>query len=271
MAFGIFAITLAFKRRCRNMKKLCLAILLLTLPFLTAFSQDETADQQKVISDFISCVKQQNKDELSGKIAYPLRREYPLPSIKNKQEFINRYHEVFDDSLVKMIVTSRPEQDWSKMGWRGIMLHNGQLWLDEDGRLIAVNYQSAAERDKRAMLIDKDRSQLHPTIKDFKRPACLLETRKFRIRIDDMGNGNYRYASWSLQNQQRDKPDLIIENGQFIPEGTGGNHRYEFKNEGYVYDCSITVLGKEDNEPPAQLTIYKGGKEILSQPASVAE
>jgi hypothetical protein len=252
------------------MKKSLISILLLTLYFLTASGQDENKENQKVISDFITCVKKQNKEVLSGKVAFPLKREYPLPAIKNKQEFLNRYDEVFDDSLINMIVTSDPARDWSKVGWRGLMLRNGQLWLDENGRLKAVNYQSAAERKKRVILIDKEKNQVHPSIKDFRQPACLLTTSRFRIRIDDMGNGNYRYASWSLKNKQSDKPDLIIENGEFIPEGTGGNHRYEFKNDGYIYNCSITVLGK-GNEPPAVLTIYKGEKEILSQPAAVSE
>lgn len=254
-----------------NMKKPLITILLLTLHFLTALGQDENQENQKAIADFIACVKTQDKEALSGKVAFPLRREYPLPPIRNKQEFLNRYNEVFDDTLINMIVTSEPARDWSKMGWRGLMLRNGQLWLDENGKLIAINYQSAAERKRRVLLVDKEKKQIHPSIKEFERPACLLTTSKFRIRIDDMGNGNYRYASWSLKNRQNDKPDLIIENGQFIPEGTGGNHRYEFKNDGYIYSCSITLLGKEDNEPPAVLTISKGGKEILSQPATIAE
>jgi len=253
------------------MKKLFIAILLLTSYFLPAFSQNENTEYQKVVSDFIACVKQQDKVELSKKIVFPFKREYPLPPIKNKQEFLNRYNEVFDDTLVKMITSSAPDKDWSKMGWRGIMLRHGQLWLNEEGKLIAVNYQSAVERKKRTLLVEKERSMVHSSLKEFKRPVCLLETGKFRIRIDEMGDGHYRYASWGLKNKQSDKPDLIIENGEYIPEGTGGNHRYEFKTNGYVYNCSVTVLGAEFDSPPAELIIYKGEKEILSQPATIAD
>lgn len=252
------------------MKKSFIAILLLTLPFLSAFSQVQNTDNQKVITDFINSVRQHNKEELSGKIIYPLKRTYPLPPIKNKQEFLNRYNEVFDDSLFNMIVTSKPDKDWTKMGWRGLMLRNGQLWLDENGRLIAVNYQSATESKKRVARIDKQRSYIHPSLQGFERPVCFLKTQKFKIRIDDMGNGNYRYASWPLQSKQSDKPDLIIENGEFIHEGTGGNHRYKFKNDGYVYSCDVNVLRKKDM-PPATLTIYKGDKAVLSQSATIAE
>jgi hypothetical protein len=252
------------------MKKSFIAILLLTLPFLTAFSQVQNTEDQKVIADFITSVKLQNKEELSGKIAYPFKRAYPLRPIKNKLEFLSRYNEIFDDSLVNMIVTSKPDKDWTKMGWRGLMLHNGQLWLDENGRLIAVNYQSAAESKKRVAAIDKQKNYIHTSLQAFERPVCFLKTKKFKIRIDDMGNGNYRYASWSLQSKQSDKPDLVIENGAFIHEGTGGNHKYEFKNDGYVYSCDVNVLRKKAY-PPATLTIYKGEKAVLSQPATIAE
>jgi hypothetical protein len=252
------------------MKKSFIAIMLLTLPLLSAFSQVQNTENQQVIADFITCVKQQNKEELSGKIAYPFKRAYPLPPIRNKQEFQNRYKEIFDDSLINMIVTSKPDKDWTKMGWRGLMLRNGQLWLGEDGRLIAVNYQSVAESKKRAALIDKQKNYIHPSLQQFERPVCFLKTNKFKIRIDDMGNGNYRYASWPVQNKQSDKPDLVMENGELLHEGTGGNHRYEFKNDGYVYSCDVNVLGRKA-DPPATLTIYKGEKAVLSQPATIAE
>lgn len=252
------------------MKKPFIAILLLILSFLSASSQVQNAENQKVIADFITVVRQQNKAELSGKVAYPFKRAYPLFPIKNKQEFINRYDEIFDDSLVNIIITSKPDKDWTKMGWRGLMLRNGLLWLDENGRLIAVNYQSAAENKKRAARIDKQKNYIHPSLQGFERPVCFMKTKKFKIRIDDMGNDNYRYASWPLQGKQSDKPDLVIENGTFIHEGSGGNHRYEFKNSGYVYSCDVNILRKADH-PPATLTIYKGEKVVLSQPATIAE
>ena len=81
-----------------------------------------------------------------------------------------------------------------------------------------------------------------------------------------MSDGSYRYASWTLKNQMTEKPDLIIQNGIYIPEGSGGNHTYEFKNGNYTYDCSIIILGEEDS-PPARLIVYNGEKEVLTQNA----
>jgi hypothetical protein len=250
------------------MKKSAITALLLMFCFLTAFSQELSKKNQKIISDFIICIKNHNKEELSRKISFPLEREYPIPAIKNRQEFLTRYNELFDDSLTQLIIHSRPGKDWSAMGWRGLMLLNGQIWLDADGKLITINYQSAAERKKKTALIAADKNRLHASIKTFSQPVCILETEKFRIRIDDMGDGHYRYASWPLKSSMSDKPDIIIENGKFIPDGSGGNHKYEFKNDGYVYDCNIIVIGEKD-APPALLTIYKSNKEILSQKANI--
>jgi len=240
--------------------------LILAFNFIFATGQELSKDNQQIISNFIDCVKNNNIQELSGKVAYPLRREYPIPEIQNQKEFQKRYSEVFDAKLINEITSSNPLKDWSDMGWRGIMLNQGEVWLDFDGKLLAVNYQSEFEAKVKAQLINAEKSNLHETIKDFKKPICILETTKFRIRIDEMSDGSYRYASWTLKNQMTEKPDLIIQNGIYIPEGSGGNHTYEFKNGNYTYDCSIIILGEEDS-PPARLIVYNGEKEVLTQNA----
>src|ERR1043165_2254169 len=127
-----------------------LLILSLFLMLICSFVQGQEMDStnQKIVSDFIECIKYQNKEKLASKINFPLSREYPIPDIKNEQEIIKRYSEVFDDSLSKIIVNSQPSKDWSAVGWRGIMLLYGLVWLDYDGSLIAINYQSKIEEQK---------------------------------------------------------------------------------------------------------------------------
>ncbi|WP_406825177.1 hypothetical protein [Pedobacter sp. KACC 23697] len=249
------------------MKKIVLAALFISI-ISFAYAQDKTLDKKyrPVVIAFINAVKSGNIEKLSNKIAYPLKRAYPIPAIKNKQEFIKRYKEVFDDNLTKKIISSKPDSDWKDVGWRGIMLLNGELWLDTDGKLIAVNHQSRLEAKEQARLINVDKSSLHPSISNFAQPVLVFETVQYRIRIDDLGNNNYRYASWPVKSKRSDKPKLILTNGKFTPDGSGGNHNYQFKNGDYLYTCFITVMG-EKSAPPAQLVISKAGKEILSQPA----
>lgn len=150
------------------------------------------------------------------------------------------------------------------------MLDRGEIWLDYDGKLLAVNYQSKTEQLKKAQLIKIEKKGLHPSIQTFRKPIKVFETAKYRVRIDDLGNYNYRYVSWSIKSTMRDKPDLIIENGEYIPEGTGGNHRYEFKNGEYIYDCAIMEM-TEEGGAPVLLTINKSGKKILFERAKWAK
>jgi hypothetical protein len=247
------------------MKKRLLAILLL-FNIGSVYSQTLNKKYHPAVTSFINAVKKGNIEKLSNKISYPLNRAYPLPSIKNKQEFVKRYKEVFDDNLTKKIVNSDIAKDWDAVGWRGIMLLNGELWLDTDGKLIAVNHQSKPEAKEQARLIDAEKNKLHPSILNFKQPVLVFETAQYRIRIDDLGNNNYRYASWPIKIKMSDKPALILTRGKWTPDGSGGNHNYQFKSDDYTYTCFITVMG-EANTPPALLTISKAGKEILSQPA----
>jgi len=123
------------------------------------------ANHGKYVSEFIKNIVSDNKEAIAEKTSFPLRREYPLADIKNKEEFLRRYDEVFDSNLRKQIAASNYAKNWASVGWRGIMLANGLLWLDIDGSLRAVNYQSKYEQEKRAELIEQDRNRLHPSLR----------------------------------------------------------------------------------------------------------
>ena len=110
------------------------------------------------------------------------------------------------------------------------MLFNGDVWLNYEGALIAINYQSQIEAKKKEELIAVEKHQLHKSINDFKKPVLILETGKYRIRIDDMGQGNYRYCSWKLESKMSDKANLIIQKGEYTAEGSGGNHSFSYNS-----------------------------------------
>jgi len=210
-----------------------------------------------------------NKEKISLLVNYPLNRQYPIPPIKNKNEFIKRFEEVFDNNLITMISNSKVKKDWSQVGWRGIMLLNGEIWLDYDGKLIATNYQSASEQSKQKKIINLDRTILNSSLRDFLSPICVLETSKYRIRIDEMKDGGYRYASWKIQQSMAEKPEMIVLNGKVEFHGSGGNHTYIFNSEDYSYECDIVELGEDENSPPAVLRVKKGEKILLNQNAKI--
>lgn len=247
-------------------KIICIIAIVFWIQNITG--QDLKPEYQKFVKSFIAHVKSNNREAVAAFISFPLGREYPIPVVKNKADFIKRYDQIFDATLKKEIINSNPAKDWSEMGWRGIMLGQGDIWMDTTGKVITINYQSQAEKNLKTKLISSEKGKLHPSIATFKAPVYVLETSKFRVRIDDLGNDNYRYASWSIKKPMSQKPDLIITNGKWISDGSGGNSHYEFKKEAYLYECYIIVIGTDD-APPAYLSISQNGKEILNQNAKI--
>lgn len=176
-----------------------------------------------------------------------------------------RFDEVFDEALLNSIASSRVGQDWQTMGWRGIMLGSGEVWLDFDGNVVAINHQTAQAAKRKAELVAKQKSDLYPGLREYQRPELMWQTEKFTIRIDNMDDGHYRYASWAKGNTLSDKPDLVLSNGTVRVEGTGGNHTYQFKSGPYRYECVVTVLG-EQGAPTGELVVYQNEVAIVHQP-----
>jgi len=247
-------------------KTVALIIICFNLTLLSG--QDLSIKNQKIVRNFIETVKTKNKDKICSLVRYPLTREYPIPEVKNKNELLKRFDEVFDIKLVNLILKSKVNTDWSDVGWRGIMLFDGEVWLDFDGKLIGVNYQSQFEKKKKEELIKIQRNSLHESLRVFKSPVCILETSKYRIRIDEMGNNKFRYASWRLQQNISEKPEMLLLDGKVEFDGSGGNHSYIFKSGKYTYECGIVEMG-EDGASPAYLTVTKGEKVIMSQNAKI--
>ena len=221
------------------------------------------------IHTFIQRIKNKEIDSLAANTSYPLRRGLPLPDIKNKEEFIERYAQVFDDSFSTAIIHSNIEEDWSKVGDKGIMFDAGSIWITaNNGHLFAVNYLSKWEKEEQDRLIQAEKENVHPSLLNYEKTEVQLRTKKFQIRIDKLPDGKLRYASWGIKNSLQDKPDLVLYDGKWLPDGSGGNSHYEFNSGNVRYLCHIIVLGTDDS-PPALLEVYDGNKKILSQDAEI--
>jgi len=223
--------------------------------------EDSDADDIKSV---IALFKTGDPDKIADKINFPLIREYPIPAIKDKDEFKQRFHEVFDQVMIYKIANSKMEQ-WSEVGWRGIMFENGLLWMaNSDGVITAVNYQSDAEKKLRQGLITKDKQNLHASLKTFESPVYKIKTKSYLIRIDQLSHSRYRYTSWKITEKESSKPDIILDNGESEPDGNGGNHVIIFSKDHYIYKIYRIVMGAEDS-PEVTLTVEKDGKLILTE------
>ncbi|TMP11869.1 hypothetical protein CWC11_01110 [Pseudoalteromonas sp. S3178] len=237
---------------------LCLSLL---------FTSNAFALEQKYhesVLPVIAAFKTHDKTAIAAHIRYPLKRQYPLPDIKNEAEFINRFDEVFDDELVAVIGSSNINTDWDSVGWRGIMLNNGVMWIDTDGKIIGINSHTAKEQAFAKRLIDQDKQSLHSSVNTFKKPILNWKTANYHIRVDDLGEHNFRYAVWGIDKKISDKPDMVLLNGDITFEGSGGNHHYTFKNGRYSYVLQVTIIGC-DTSPPGWLEVYKDDQRVLSE------
>ena len=230
-------------------------------------SPDDAADDVSIVNRFIEAVREGDETRLAEIIDFPLRRRYPLPYL-SRSEFIARYDEILDDEFTRIIVSSN-ENDCGRIGWRGLQLHRGLVWFDEEGHVRGLNYESEFEKGERIRLIDLERSELHESLRKYHEPVLEWETCTYRIRIDSKVNDDYslryRYASWKVDRFHDSETDIIIDNGSRIWDGSGGNHHYEFQNGDYKYILSVLLIGKE-GMPPGELAVYHGSEMLLSEP-----
>jgi len=230
------------------------------------FDGNEKLEDDKVasINKVIDLFKQKEVDKILNIISFPMYRQYPIPSIKDKTEFTQRFSEVFDKILIDKIANSKIEQ-WSEVGWRGIMLDDGVVWIaNSDGVITAVNYQSDFEKKLWKDLIAKEKENLHISLKTFESPIYKIKTKNNLIRIDELTNHKYRYASWKISEQEFSKPEIIIDNGELEFQGSGGNTFFIFLSGDYTYKIWRNIIG-EDDSTDITLEVEKKGEILLTE------
>lgn len=102
--------------------------------------------------------------------------------------------------------------------------------------------------------------------------SVIIKTKKFKIKIDQQPNGNYLYQSWGANGKVTAKPNMIISNGELIPDGTGGNYYYEFSNNGYTYQIWRNYLTDSAKKAPYTLLVTdQNGKTVVNQSGYVVK
>lgn len=228
--------------------------------FIRAISKE----QEQEILLLIQLFKKNDVDRIVDRIAYPLHRDYPIPAIENKEQMRTRFYEVFDEKLITEIASSNVD-DWSTVGWRGIMLDQGIVWLSDDAKSITgINYQSSDEKVIYDKLIETQKAYVHESISRFKRPVLSLITSNYMVRIDETTEGVFRYVSWKEGQKQSEKPELVLNKGSVEYSGSGGNCVYIFRSGKYIYRVFRNVMG-EGYEKAVTLSVEKEGMVILEE------
>lgn len=227
---------------------------------LSAVALDNTHADYPPISQFIEAADSGNKTAIAKLIAYPLKRLYPLPAIQNEDEMVLKFAEVFDKQLLTTIGDSNIDTDWEEVGWRGVMMHHGMLWI-RDGKVIAINYRNPLAQQLWHQLVEEQKSQLHPTLQNFQTPILEWQTPNYRVRVDQLESQNYRYAAWQKDAPLDAPPDIILVDGVREADGSGGNHYYDFTNGNYLYRLSVGEFGGSYGI----LEVYKNDELILTE------
>lgn len=107
-------------------------------------------------------------------------------------------------------------------------------------------------------------AELHPSLRDPHIPVLQWRTAGYIIRIDDMGYSRFRYAAWDADSDQSAAPNLVLTNGVYERDGSGGNGFYRFYNDIYTYECYDIWIGT--GETPGYLRVYRNDDLILDQP-----
>ena len=174
-----------------------------------------------------------DKKTFASLVQYPLRRDYPLRDIRNRQQMIDNFDLIFDATFRDTLRTM-DSNSWEVIGWRGAMLCDGMIW--GDGPVEVINYSSPQEQQFRQKVIAAEMQTLHPSLQGNWQPKDRLlfddVTYEF-ARLDVQGEDFYRLTLFKKGAKTGDIPALTLY-GKCEIEGSMGIATYSFSNnKGY--------------------------------------
>ena len=140
-------------------------------------------------------------------------------------------------------------------GWNWLFRYDDEtdiLYIPQASFEITDRYSLFRYNGKTLNHIGTDRGfWLHPSIRSFEFMELVIDTKDYRIRVDRMLDGSYRYAAWNDRGSMENEPDIILYDGTLDEvEST-----FVFKSKGYEY-----IVDEIDG-----LIVKQNGKTILSQ------
>lgn len=97
------------------MKATFIVIAILIAAATTALGQNSELKKEQIqsIQKLINTFKTKNKTKIADLISYPLTREYPLKDVKDKNDFIQRFGDIFNKGFIDHVAKSKIS-DWSE-------------------------------------------------------------------------------------------------------------------------------------------------------------
>ena len=243
------------------MKRIILLPILLLI-FPVAFSQTGSSDNQ-LIQQFIENIRNDRIRSLAKMVEYPIKRPNPLPDIEDETDFILYYPLLFDEEFKRKIIEDGMTDPFQRNGQIGLL--SGGIWLNEEGKIITINYNPDAETALKKQLEEEVYQIMHKSVEPAMANALVCECEGFLIRIDEMEvkeESQYRYVSWGEDKTIAQKPDLILENGDMEFYGTMGGYGYTFRNGKWTYKVETVRLAESEDQEGTFLVVSEGENEV---------
>ncbi len=179
---------------------------------------------QKITAAFAS----KDRSRIADCFAFPYNRPYPLRTITNKIDFLALYDSIIDAELCEKIAKSS-RADWQEIGWRGTALDNGLVWLDDNGKICALNYETAAGRAELAKAIEEDKQSLSSRYRNFRYPCAQWKAGGRIYRVDQL---NTKKETYRLLILDAKSAAVLVElaEGSRKWDGSGGNYYYVWQD-----------------------------------------
>ena len=244
--------------------------LLLIIQFLLCWNLTAQEDglsvvEKAAISKMKELMRTRQKELIAEHIAYPFYREaYFDYVIRNKQEFLEAFDRIFDKKKIEQFCLSKWEDSKHPLtDERSLCGNNGHFYAilsSKNELIITRSTYSDSEEQYINSLIEKDKRQLHKSLRGHKEPVWIVFAGKYRIRIDRMPSGELRYASWDKNKPISAPADLVLLGGTY--DGARWWDSYTFKNGEYTYNVWFSLIGHADG-PFRALEVFKCDQKIL--------
>ena len=236
-----------------------ISLLIISGNAVVAQIKELTLNEKIAINNLKDHVMSKRKKSVAKQIKYPLERcDYFEYYINDKNDFIHSFDRIFDYKQIEKFRDSKWEYVYYPMFEYYSLQGEGYIGeFDEEGVMNLTHIPlSETETIYIQELIENEKLSLHPSIRNYLEPVCLLLAGKYRIRIDLMPDGNIRYSSWKKDAVTSAIPDLVVYNGKSSGNRWGTN--YDFKNGEYEYHIEDYFIG----EGPC-FNVSKNGKAIM--------
>ena len=221
------------------------------------------------VTDLVRYKRPEGKKKLAKLAEYPFSRPYPMKDIQDEKEFVKQFDLIFSDYMLEKMCHMR-WQEWMRMGWRGIMHRDGEIWINEfpDGVKLKAVYDDSIpaanaelrrlEREELTLLGEQDTNCI-PLACFLAKDSSILVHISCQEYVEWKSRGIFRVIprdsaltcpsikakGFGREEGNAGNSTCIARDGNKIVEVWDNSYCYskEQKEAGLIYGCQISDVG----------------------------